>query len=682
MVNNNAGLPYKINVNKTGALRKDIAFGIIADTHIDGAYGTYPFNSTDKIKRNRITVDDMNTDYPMYNCLGIIHIGDMVDDHKAIQNLVAFRQMWENDYPGYDGGSIAGKSDESYTCYSYGHKIKYPVFPIIGNHDEDDGLIDHNSFYIYNRIVGAPGILSHYSHSAYCWRWGQYFFVQLGLWAGSHLDGYYTDDEKIKWLEDVLYQYVGTSNMGVLVFQHYGWDSFSTTWWTNEQRDLEFDVFCRRNEYQGPDHLNNVPYNVLGFFTGHTHQRMYLPISAGLDKNGDKIIFHNYIMPDVGCDNNHCRGHAIVRLYEDNMVVKVKDRYNNIWYYYRDNNISTGPASPNPFWYVTGNKIQTNGHTNDWGPVRNTYDGKPYGGGEPQGGGAEIFDIDNNNEPDLVLMGVDDLWGRNQFYYSIYMDINDNQVLDTNTVRVYVPTTDLDIGNATAGGGIAIADINNNGTPDIVLMSIANNPNIMNNFRYVIGNDINVFTGKPESWGELVSVSYSNDIGHETAGGGVALYDIDSNGQLDIVLMAIANNSGPNNARYMIGWNIDPSNNGNPTIGPAGTPWKSVVQGPVHLGYESAGGGLAIADIDNNGRPEFVILDIDNPSGSNGFRYDIVWNVDENGNPGSEGWEITSINKYAGYDTDGGGCAVYDLDNDGILDYFFTALDDPFTYHN
>jgi len=690
--NNNPGEPYKINVKKIDPGEKIICFGIIADNHVDCSDACFTAD-TDAAERNRVTVGDINIDCKNNDCLGIIQLGDLVNSHTSVQNLIAYRQMWENDYPGHDGGSIACASDNDYTAYSNGNKVNFPVFPTIGNHGSQNpgepiGIV---AKYIQNRIQSANGILSNnpnMSRGTYCWRWGQYFFVQLGMWAGSYEweESSAINQAKLDWLEQILEERVGNSNLGVIICQHYGWDAFSTDgdWWTSNDRELELNVLCRRKS--SSEQCN--PYNVIAIFTGHAHLRDHKIISVGIDSTGNNVSFNNYIIPDVGKDNNNQRGHAFVKLTENDMALHIKNRHNNTWSI-KHQDISTGPPSPNPFRFVVGFDVNTNGQASSWGPVHKLNENQPYGGGNPAGGGAEIFDINNNNIPDLVLMGINYPVGRNQFYYDIYWDINNDGTPGSQKNRVYVPTENLDIGSETAGGGVALADINNNGIPDILLMSVTHNYSSMNSFRYVIGWDINTTTGEPANWDELVKVSNFFDIGWRNDGGGVALYDIDDNGILDLVLMAITRNSGPNNARYLIAWNINPSNHGYPTSGPSGNAWSNLVQGPKHFGWDSSGGGLAIADIDKNGRPEFVILNINNHDQADTPWYDIAWNIDLNGEPTTGGgctqapcWSLIKRgeSKFS-YHNKGAGCTVYDLDNDGNYELFFTALDEPFNFY-
>src|SRR5512139_1166720 len=86
--------------------------------------------------------------------------------------------------------------------------------------------------------------------------------------------------------------------------------------------------------------------------------------------------------------------------------------------------------------------------------------------------------------------------------------------------------------------------------------------------------------------------------------------------------MGIDNPAGANSFQYKIGWDLS-------SIGYA-TSWSGLV--PVGgLGYENAGGGAAIADINGNGKPDLLLMAIDNLSGVNFFEYKIGWDLNASG---------------------------------------------------
>ena len=341
------GLPFHLSIHSVPNSQREVSFGFIGDTHIDASYaGWVPhwvrhwygwgvhwdhcYRDTEHVKRNRHTINSLNihlNNTP--NCYGIVHVGDMVNANNT-QNLVAFRQFYECSYPGHHGGFIYGASDYNYDAYNQGPRVNKTVFPTVGNHDSpywSNGSYDWHEPASYTRdlVRGADGILSYYDdlHSgAYAWRWGQYFFIQLGLWSGSGQveSASYIDYNKLNWLAGFLEEHVGESGLGVLIFQHYGWDYLSTNghWWNQEMRDLELDVLCRR-DWNDTLPQPARPYNVLGIFSGHVHEIHHIRVFAGFDMAGDSVHFDNITVDDSGADTHY--GYSIVELLGDEMKI-------------------------------------------------------------------------------------------------------------------------------------------------------------------------------------------------------------------------------------------------------------------------------------------------------------------------------------------------------------------------
>ena len=55
--------------------------------------------------------------------------------------------------------------------------------------------------------------------------------------------------------------------------------------------------------------------------------------------------------------------------------------------------------------------------------------------------------------------------------------------------------------------------------------------------------------------------------------------------------------------------------------------WTTPQQVPGWFGWENQGGGIAVADLDGNSRYELIIYHIDNPGGENHGYYRIGWNL-------------------------------------------------------
>lgn len=159
-------------------------------------------------------------------------------------------------------------------------------------------------------------------------------------------------------------------------------------------------------------------------------------------------------------------------------------------------------------------------------------------------------------------------------------------------------------------------------------------------------------------------------FGSEDQGADIALADINGNGVVDLVVLHIDNPGGENHGYYRIGWNLGASG------APAGG-WSNIKPIPGWFGAEDQGAGLAIADINGNGRPDLVVFHIDNPGGENHGYYRIGWNLDTAGNV-TGGWSpVIAIPGWFGAEDQGGGIAVADLDGDGRPELVVFHLDNP-----
>jgi hypothetical protein len=79
----------------------------------------------------------------------------------------------------------------------------------------------------------------------------------------------------------------------------------------------------------------------------------------------------------------------------------------------------------------------------------------------------------------------------------------------------------------------------------------------------------------------------------------------------------VDNPAGENHGWYRIGWNLDTA--GNVTGG-----WSPIVAVPGWFGAEDQGAGIALADVNGNGRQELLVFHVDNPGGENHGWYRVI----------------------------------------------------------
>jgi hypothetical protein len=315
---------------------------------------------------------------------------------------------------------------------------------------------------------------------------------------------------------------------------------------------------------------------------------------------------------------------------------------------------------PGNFRYIIGTDMsQTTGAPSFWS---NPFI-LPWSGETRMGGGAALAQVDGDaaGKLDAVMVGIQRTVGPSYFYYKVAYNLTTLGEVSSWSPICWGP----EIGWNQEGAGADIADIDGNGIPDLLLMCV-DAPSGSNSFRYYIGWNMGS-TGQVASWSPVIQ---GPTVGYDNSGGGAALGDIDGNGRPEVVFMGIDNTPTDNYYWYTIGLNLD-------VTGKA-TAWTDVMTVNCDLGWSSAGGGAALADVNHNGKLDLILMNIDSPSGANPFLYHVGWDIDINGNrPFASNWSSFTV-KHLSNMTNGGGLAVGRLDNNDYLDILLMSLDNPY----
>jgi cytolysin (calcineurin-like family phosphatase) len=217
--------------------------------------------------------------------LGVVVGGDMTDDGGGQTVLPS------------EGTQLLQFSHR----YSQGvgdDRLHFPVYAGLGNHDLDqDGPKGHVDWYRrelrdYVEINHRPGVFfkppvpadSYDADSdSYSWNWGRLHLVQLHRFGGDTGKGAVSG---LDWLKNDLAASAGDGRP-VVLFQHYGWDAFSTErwdpaastfddhgsgpphWWSEAERQALVDVV--------------KGYNVVGILHGHQHETPMIYRGGGFD---------------------------------------------------------------------------------------------------------------------------------------------------------------------------------------------------------------------------------------------------------------------------------------------------------------------------------------------------------------------------------------------------------------
>lgn len=278
-----------------------------------------------------------------------------------------------------------------------------------------------------------------------------------------------------------------------------------------------------------------------------------------------------------------------------------------------------------------------------------------------QGAGVAIGDIDKNGRPDMILMGIDNPKGKNNFWYKVLYDIDENGYYSKESSILSISAE----GWENSGGDIALCDLNNNGILDMVLLCTDKPTTAGRAYRwYYVAYDL-----KPDGhYNSLSSLNTKKELGFFYDGAGIDICDINKNGTPDLLMMVYDAPEGENSFRYQIAFDLQ--SNGNYLS-------LSPVYEVPGLGHDGDGAGVAVGDIDNNGTLDILFMALDAPSGKDKFVYEILPNIDKYGNSYAKPIYTPRFpDSLSPCDTgQGAACSLYDLDNNGFLDAIFVAIE-------
>ncbi|RUM97774.1 metallophosphoesterase [Pseudaminobacter arsenicus] len=179
-------------------------------------------------------------------------------------------------------------------------RLHFPVYNGLGNHDLDqDGPPPHVDWYrrelrdyveLNHRqtvFYKPPVPVTNYDVPSddYSWDWGGLHLVQTHRFAGDTSKGAISG---LDWLKKDLSTYAG-GGKPVILFQHYGWDAFSTENWDPQKRTFD-DIGAGAAHWWSENDRQALlsaldGYNVVGIFHGHEHE------TAMVYRQGDIDIF-------------------------------------------------------------------------------------------------------------------------------------------------------------------------------------------------------------------------------------------------------------------------------------------------------------------------------------------------------------------------------------------------------
>jgi Domain of unknown function (DUF1929) len=290
---------------------------------------------------------------------------------------------------------------------------------------------------------------------------------------------------------------------------------------------------------------------------------------------------------------------------------------------------------------------------------------------ENQGGGVAVVDLDNDGKPELIVLRVDHpIPGPNRGFYRV------GKGLDA-TARVtagWGPWIEIPGWNSgeDEGSALAVADLDNDGRPELVVFRIAHRVPGPNQGHYRVGKGLDASGNVTGRWGPWIDVPNWISVGDQ--GGAVAIGDVDGDGKLDLVVFHIQdfhtlNATRPNKGFYRVGRSLDASG----LVTGGWGDWHEV----DWFSWFNQGAGLALADLDLDGNQELIVFQIDDPPQGNAGFYRVGWKLDAEGFP-RDGWgPWVQVPNWGSWEDQGGGFALAKLDGGKHPKALLFQIDNP-----
>jgi hypothetical protein len=324
-------------------------------------------------------------------------------------------------------------------------------------------------------------------------------------------------------------------------------------------------------------------------------------------------------------------------------------------------------SRPCLMWLVVvliGNTKQA--HSQTWSSVIEA----PGVGDYAQGADMAVVNLDTNARPDIVLVAYDNPAGTNTFRYRIGWNLRENGIPERWNNHIGA----RGMGDEGQGAGIAFAAIDGISRPDMILL-VHHKEGSETEFRYRVAWNIGT-SGSPQRLSDVYSIP--SDFPH-TEGVAIAVTNIDSRPQPDLIILCYDSSTKENTFWYRIAWNLD--ENGYPQGRepeeiklPPGigrwSDWRRV----AGVGRTGQGAGLAVAQVDSNPRPDLILMASNGPPNANSFGFRVAYNLDADGVPTA--W--SNMRQIAGGGSAAGaGIAVANLDSHAAPEVLFMSYHDP-----
>ena len=289
-------------------------------------------------------------------------------------------------------------------------------------------------------------------------------------------------------------------------------------------------------------------------------------------------------------------------------------------------------------------------------------------GSECRGAAIAVGSISHPSSVDLVVLHVNAGREGDRGHYTIGWNLDQNSLpQDGWADRITIPEF---FGRQTEGVGATLADIDGNGLLDLLVVHIEER--IGRKAFYRIGWDLDPDSGEPDRWSDIFEIPGDIPsplgpdpdrtlVGYRTHAG-VAVEDINDDGQLDIVFFYVLPVRHQDRGVYRVGFGLDSSGNI--------ANWSDEFEIPATFGETTLGADVSVADLNGNGNPDLICYHVENPRTSNRAFYRIGFDMTASGSVGS--WsESIPLPGSLGPRTQGAGFVVTELGGRPVLIYSF-----------
>lgn len=270
---------------------------------------------------------------------------------------------------------------------------------------------------------------------------------------------------------------------------------------------------------------------------------------------------------------------------------------------------------------------------------------------ENQGGGVAAVDLDGDGNPELLVLRVDHpTAGPNTGFYRVGQNVDQAGNVGNWGPWIAIPQW---ASMENQGSAIAVADLDGDGRPELIVAQVERRAQGLNRCLFRVGRKLDVSGNVTGGWEPWREVPGWRSAGNQ--GAAIAVADLDGGGTPALIVFQIenfhaTNPDRPNRGFYRVAKGLQADGQ----ISGAWGEWIEV----DWFSWFNQGAGLAVADLDNNGRPELVIFQIDQPPQENAGFYRVGWNLDADGKV-KGGWgPWTQVQDWNSWEDQGGGLAL------------------------